>query len=129
MDAGLFSGTGEGWGGILLRQGCSAHAHLLRGIDDTSVVAKLQGTQHRSSHGEHQASRHLQEKGGENKKEGLKSASQLCPPPIREVPQCFSLGSCKRRRDALKVVSTNMLDKRENLLFFMASTWAKGKNN
>lgn len=54
-------------------------SHLLWGVDDTGVVAELQGTQHRSSHSEHQAGRHLQ-KGEENHNEGLKLGSQLCPP-------------------------------------------------
>lgn len=33
--------------------------HLLRGIDNSSVVAKLQGAEHRPSHGQHEAARHL----------------------------------------------------------------------
>lgn len=72
--------------GISLRRSCSAHTHLLRSVDNASVVAELQGTQHRSSHGEHQASRHLQEKGEENKKEGLNLGSRLCPPPLERPP-------------------------------------------
>lgn len=69
----------RGGGGILLQPGCSAHTHLLRSVDDAGVVAELQGTQHRSSHGEHQASRHLQEK-GEEKKRGVKLGVPAMPP-------------------------------------------------
>lgn len=109
----------------MLQPGCSAHTHLLRSIDDTGVVAELQGTQHRSSHGEHQASRHLQEK-GEEKKRGVKLGVPAMPP--------LSGGgvlpwSSKRRRDARKVVNINIHYERENLLFLVTSTWAKGKKN
>lgn len=61
-------------------------SHLLWGIDDTSVVAKLQGTQHCSSHSQHQASCHLRE--GE-KGERLGVGPRLCPtqaPPARSSP-------------------------------------------
>lgn len=33
--------------------------YLLGGVDDTSVIAKLQGSEHCPSHGQHEAARHL----------------------------------------------------------------------
>lgn len=68
---------GGAGGGILRQRGWNFPAegtgstHLLRGIDDASVVSELEGAQHCSSHSQHQASCHLPE----NREKGLNLGS------------------------------------------------------
>ena len=59
---------GEGGGGcgegaqqslLVLRSQGRDSTHLLGGVDDSSVVAKLQGAKHCPSHGQHEAARQL----------------------------------------------------------------------
>lgn len=50
-----------GGGGVCVWLGwCSTY--LLGGIDDASVVAELQGSEHCPSHGQHEAASHLLQK-------------------------------------------------------------------
>ena len=57
----MWVGCGEGaqQSLLVLRSQGRDGTHLLGGIDDASVVAKLQGAEHGPSHGQHEAARQL----------------------------------------------------------------------
>lgn len=84
----------------------SRSTHLLWGVDDAGVVSELEGAQHRSSHSQHQASRHLPEN-GKRVKSGISTA--LSAPPKRYQGTA---------QDAGKAAGINIQNKRENSLFW-----------
>lgn len=65
----MWAGCGEGaqQSLLVLRSQGRDSTHLLGSVDDSSVVAKLQGAEHCPSHGQHEAARQLLQRGKKKK--------------------------------------------------------------